>query len=309
MASVVWPPEVSEIPTDLYYSDIYDANSDFSSWDTNNNGRYSEYNFNTGSLRDEVDLYPDVKIGRLLCSSIIDVYIVVNKIITYETETYGSEWFNKIILMGGDTFPEWGVYEGEVVTYHVEQEIQEFDSVRLWTSYGNFNPKSINKEISKGAGFVSYSGHGYFNGFGTSSPHDPERIEYHGPYLFGLLNKDRLPIIFFDACSTVHLDYVTPLGILYPCFAWAMVLKPGGGAVATVGATRIAYSNTDERGPYSGAARLNINFFHNYEPGTAVSNMFINAINDYLNNLWKDYVTIEEYLLVGDPSLKIGGYP
>jgi len=59
--------------TDLYYSDIYDAEDQFSSWDTNNNDNF-------GEDEDEVDLYPDVHIGRLACDSIEEVEVVVDKI-------------------------------------------------------------------------------------------------------------------------------------------------------------------------------------------------------------------------------------
>ena len=37
--------------------------------------------------------------------------------------------------------------------------------------------------------------------------------------------------------------------------------------------------------------------------------MLTKAQNSYINNLWKDYFTLEEFVLLGDPSLKIGGYP
>ena len=38
--------------------------------------------------------------------------------------------------------------------------------------------------------------------------------------------------------------------------------------------------------------------------------MLVSSQNDYLNNaLWKEPLTVEEYILLGDPSLKIGGYP
>jgi hypothetical protein len=30
---------------------------------------------------------------------------------------------------------------------------------------------------------------------------------------------------------------------------------------------------------------------------------------DYINYVGKDFFTIEEFMLIGDPSLKVGGYP
>jgi hypothetical protein len=38
---------------------------------------------------------------------------VVNKIITYETQTYGQSWAKNFVTVGGDTFPAFSGYEGE----------------------------------------------------------------------------------------------------------------------------------------------------------------------------------------------------
>jgi len=117
------------ILTDLYYADIYDKDFMFSSWDSNNNNVFgeieetdiiSEFYINI----DEVDLYPDVHIGRIPCTTSEELTTVINKIITYEEFTFDQTWFNKIILAGGDTFPlSKGslpfVYEGEITNTKV----------------------------------------------------------------------------------------------------------------------------------------------------------------------------------------------
>ena len=143
-------------------------------------------------------------------------------------------------------------------------------------------------------------------------------------------NRDKLPIVFFDACSTMQLDftwagfeefYPALVGIikilnmgsydplaLYPCFAWMLIKKANGGAIATIGSTRVAFTNVDEQGIHAGASYLNVQFFEGYEPGIAVSDMLISAQNDYLLNVGLDCVTLEEFNLLGDPSLKVGGY-
>ena len=43
--------------------------------------------------------------------------------------------------------------------------------------------------------------------------------------------------------------------------------------------------------------------------GITVGEMLTQAQNDYINNVGKDFFTIEEFILLGDPSLKVGGYP
>lgn len=294
------------IPTDLYYADIFDSEGQFCSWDSNNNGKFGEYNWQDGMI-DDVDLYADINVGRLPCSNKLDVIVTVNKIIDYETRSKDQEWSNKIILMGGDTFPRRGVYEGEVVTEEVGKQLSEFEKIKLWTSAGTFKPFLINKKISDGAGFVDYSGHGYEFGFGTSPPNEEERIEYYTPYLLGMLNSKKYPIFFFDACSTSKLDYKIE-GIDFPCFAWFLAKKPVGGAIATIGATRVAFTSVDNEGIHAGAGYLNLHFFKAYEPGSALSEMLTSSQNDYINYVWPDCLTLEEFILIGDPSLKVGGY-
>ena len=49
-----------------------------------------------------------------------------------------------------------------------------------------------------------------------------------------------------------------------------MVKMPYGGAVTTIGATRVAYTHVDRNGVHGGAGFLNLHFFKNYEEGITV---------------------------------------
>ena len=88
----------SGFPTDLYYADIYKEGGVFDNWDSDGDGILSEW------PDDVCDLIPDVAVGRLAFSTVKEVQEVVNKIITYETTAYGSDWFKKIIVYSGDGF-------------------------------------------------------------------------------------------------------------------------------------------------------------------------------------------------------------
>lgn len=332
----------SGILTDLYYSDVYDESYSFSSWDTNNNNVFGEVTFDSfppspENIIDEVDLYPDVHIGRIPCSTIDELTVVLSKIITYEEITAYQNWFKKIILAGGDTFPlskgsPLNVFEGEITNVKVGQQLPGFEQTILWTSEKNLNARTFNQAISKGAGFVSYAGHGFEHGWGTYRPNailDGNLIAYFTPFIKKLTNEHRLPIIFFDACLTTKLDFNISdltayyglkghlisllLGFdnsdtYYPSFAWAMIQKDDGGAIATIGATRPAYTYVDKYGVYAGAGFLDVRFFHSYEEGITVGEMLSQAQTDYQNYVGKDMFTIEEYILLGDPSLRVGGY-
>ena len=300
------------ILTDLYYADIYDQNKNFSSWDTNNNSIFGEFIWDVGQNKteyiDDVDLYPDVGVGRLPVSNNKQVKTVVKKIVQYETQTYNQQWFHRLILMGGDTFPHIGGCEGEIVTGYIASHMPDFEPVKLWMTLKTFKPRTINKEISKGAGFVSFSGHGQWWGLATKR----ENKSYFGsyyftPYIFCLKNNMKLPIMFFDCCLTADLDFKL-LNMKIPCFAWAMVKKSSGGAIATIGFTESPYGGLVGDPLGGGSCRMNANFFDAYESGIIISDMLMKAQHAYLDDLWRDCLTLEQCTLIGDPSLKIGGY-
>ena len=329
--------------TDLYYADIYDTNGDFCSWDSDGDGVYGESYQDCPGVNDIVDLYADVNIGRLPCEKKNEVNTVVDKIIHYETDTYGKSWFDNIILVGGDTFPGHNGNEGEQKNQITEQIMSDFVPTHLWTSDGTFSARTLNQALNGGAGFIDYSGHGVETGMGTHPPNSDTWVSYNNANLLGALNGYKLPILFFDACLTSKLDFnvsqllgsmnyeseSVPVSSLYPflkaynsgsilgvlhsklalsdklipCFAWNWVKKNNGGAIATIGATRTAYGDLT-----MGCGYLSLQYYRAYASSETVSQMLTKAQNDYLNTLWEDYFTVEEFILIGDPSLKIGGY-
>jgi len=348
--SSIWPEYEPDIISDHYYADIYDENDSFCSWDSNGNDRFGEilirndtgYEYyarcpdcwkivvNVTDI-DGVDLYPDVIVGRLPCSKRREVNIVVNKIIRYEKETCFKSWFKKIILMGGDDHPEFEGAEGEIETGEVAQQLPDFEHIILWESKQNLNVLNFNREMNKGVGFVSYSGHGTeFQWAAYAKNSEGKRsVNYYTPYIRLLRNQNKLPIMFFSSCLMARLDFTfndltsyKPLNLLkiltllpgldedtlLPCFAWSFVKKKSGGAIATIGSTRVCYGYNDGEGVRGGGAYLNVHFFKAYHEGVTIGEMFTQSQKDYLDNVLPDYMTLEEFILIGDPSLRVGGY-
>lgn len=336
-----------DILTDLYYADIFNHTYEFCDWDANQNNIFGEVDYSKGLLQgiinvDEVDLYPDIYLGRLPCSTIEEVHLLVDKIIIYENKTYDQTWFQHIILAGGNTFclgqgSKPFVYEGEITNVKVAQQLPGFEKTYLWASKYNLNPLTFNQAMTQGAGFFSYAGHGFEHGWAT---YRPFRVRpklsltqhvYYQPMIQGIHNQHKLPIMFFDACLTAKLDFnVTDLQRYYPlltpflvalnilpgdpteylpCFAYSFLNKKDGGAIATVGATRPAYTFVDADGVYAGAGYLDVHFFKAYEEGITLGEMMHHAQLDYINNVGKDFFTLETFILLGDPSMHVGGHP
>ena len=97
---------------------------------------------------------------------------------------------------------------------------------------------------------------------------------------------------------------------LYPCFSWELLKKQNGGSIATMGSTRVAFLGMSMDGEVvGGIAFLNIKFFEAYNDGNTLGPLFNSAINSYINSAgWREPITPQEFILLGDPSLKIGGY-
>jgi hypothetical protein len=202
----------------------------------------------------------------------------------------------------------------------------------LKTSDGTFTAESFNEAINTGAGYLCYAGHGFEIGLSTHPPNSDEWIDYTWLDLMFLRNKGTYPIVFFNACLTARLDYnlanliadfiyfssAAPklnkpdditFPILFPCIAWEMVAKRNSGAVATIGATRVAYSMINQNGEVGwGCGALTMNFFSSISDSTYLSDSMVYAQNTYLQDIGNDPFTLHEFILLGDPTLRLGGY-
>ncbi|HEC76154.1 MAG TPA: hypothetical protein ENI33_02700 [Thermoplasmatales archaeon] len=316
--------------SDLYYADVYNSKGEFDDWDSNGNGIFAEWD---AINKDILDLYPDVCIGRLPCRNEGEVSIVVNKIINYEENTRGKEWFKRIVVAGGNTLDDraFGTdfNEGELITEEALRYMKNFNSTKLWASKKNLRVRTIRREINKGAGFVFFSGHGnswiwvaYPTGTYSMWAGLLHRTYWANWNILTLFNGNKLPIVVNGGCASCQFN----LG--YECWGWQLVSKDNGGSIATIGYTSPGYLGIGDqdgngmpdciecKGGY-----LNIQFFRNYgEEGIDIlGEVWTESITDYLNRFpidWskgiasdtqKDCQIVQKWILFGDPTLKIGG--
>ncbi|RLF44996.1 MAG: hypothetical protein DRN29_07505 [Thermoplasmata archaeon] len=300
----------NSFPSDLYYADIYFDDGTFSSWDSNGNNRFGEYGYYGET--DDVDLYPDVAIGRIACSNDAELETVIEKIIWYENNAYGSAWFKNIVACGGDTFTpddgdDSGVYEGEYMNQLILNTMSDFHGIKLWASLGNLSAANIKSVINDGVGFVDLSGHGNEASWATHPPLDGSKwIGMTMWDVISLANGNKLPIVVIDACSCGRFDKGD-------CFAWKFVEKTGGGAIASLAASGIGYGIPGR--PSAGVLGwMEYRFFTYYKQGKDVlGDIWTASLNGYLNTFHfnmgsADVKTVEEWIVFGDPTLKIGGY-
>ena len=328
--------------TDLYFADLYDSMGNFSSWDSNNNGVFAEW---VGTQKDILDMYPDVYVGRLACTNVLQVKTMVKKIITYETTTFGSDWFKKFIGVAGDTYPAAGdpYYEGELATNASFQQLESlgFEASMMWTSNGRFTGSdSVIAEFSTGAGFVHFSGHGNPASWST---HPPRNDSWVGGLkvtdMSSLKNGKEQPVVIVGGCHNAqfntslmniikgvlengldYFEYKEFIGAFWydewipRCWAWSMATQTRGGAIAVIANSGLGYGEPGADTLTQRGRHLEWLFFKAYKDGAV--NLGATHATDviyYMNEHppmadQTDCKIAQEWVLLGDPSLLIGGY-
>lgn len=331
--------------SDLYFADLYDERGNFSSWDTNNDGIFAEWRGRVAEDKD-LDLRPDIAVGRIPCHSLYEARRVVDKIISYESRDNSKEkWFKTVISVAGDTIPENEIPDGEIDAMEAVSQLTGFEKINLWQSEGTLYSKwgmEVIRTINLGSGFLVFFGHGN-PPFWATYPYKKRKLISIITLLHIQLlsNKYKLPVCFAPGCKNSAFDlkirklFTDPIRSFYKmdyfpkCWSWMWLRKGGGGAIGTIGSTGIGFIRQDKvldgEGGWSYMGKL---FFKNYKRGfTIIGDLWKECIRDYLKKYIIDWntpslicesnkpkpdavhaKTVESFTLFGDPSLKIGGY-
>jgi len=321
---------------------VFSQNATFDDWDSNGDGVFAEWNM---MKKDNLDLYPDVYVGRLACRNSYEVKNMVEKIITYETTTYGQSWFKKMVVVGGDSAPIEGdpYYEGEEENKVAIAHMDDFEAIKLWTSTGALTgSEDVINAVSQGCGFLFFDGHGNPMNWATHPPYD-ENTWIDGlkvQDMNKLSNDGKYPVCVVGGChnSQFNVSLINLLKIyegydewyryIYrgevspETWSWWLARMANKGSIATLGYAGLDWFATgdgdDDGIPdctqyFSGF--LNTRFFIEYgDNGLRVlGELHGQTLTDYLNVHFPstevlDYKTVEEWVLLGDPSLMVGGY-
>jgi len=349
--------------SDLYYADVYRYNEtsqdyEFEDWDSNGNGIFAEWTWiwdpdrwwwYDQDKKDILDLYPDVYVGRLACTNILELRTVLKKIKKYEKTAYNQSWFKRMIVAGGDTVPYGdGIWEGEYENDYAASFMEPlgFEIDRFRASDETLTNVSLIPEFKDGGGFFFPAGHGSPIVWSTHWPEAPDgwidalvNID-----MGGLKNRNKLPICVVGGCHNSQFD-VAPIRFLEGllklrlkyfnwseeeecfgkmtwlrrCWSWNLVRQRTGGTIATIGNTGLGWGVGGEGSIETGDGYITTHFFKVYSECADLENcslgmVYGNTINDFVKTFLPnrdeiDRKTVEEWVLLGDPSLKIGGYP
>jgi len=305
-------PYEDYFPSDLYYADIYNSTMEFSNWDYDGDGKYAEYPRDKPNM----DIAPDIHLGKIPCNTNSELNAYIDKVIWYDKH---NKMTNKIVQIGGDTFPgdPQNINEGEYANDVVLSVLPGYTSTKLWASQDTVTIENIaDGYIEMKYDFVDFSGHGSPRSFSTHPPGNdkvwiPEGtlIQPYGSWdifsfsLYLVKNSKKYPIVFHNACS--NNKYIITKS---DCLSWMDLKHPNGGAIIAFGASGIGFGG-------QGTAEVQRNFgwmeVHTHKQIYETKNLgqvWTNCITDYFNehspSLKKeDYKTLVEYSMFGDPTI------
>jgi hypothetical protein len=332
--------------SDLYYADLYFSNNSFCSWDSNNDGIFADKN-DSGYI-DKVDLYPDIYLGRILVKTESELNTVIDKIINYENTANEQDWFNNFIACGGDDprsiliesilpflLGRLGhiVFEGEYLGNKAAKILKNFTAKKIYAS-GLVKPfikgltrNNINKAINDGAGFIMFNGHGNVDkAIYTNFPFSkkiwlPKPSGYMTSDIQNLNNGYKLPVGVFLGCLCA--DFNTSESPI----AWEFISHESGGLIASYACTTGGQYVLSSLVTKSLHGHIMLSVFRSFADGNDIAGkLWDDSIRNYLNderalqlgdafsmlnwnNKLSNHLVLEEWVLLGDPTLKIGGYP
>ena len=199
------------MPCDLYYSDL-DGD-----WDANGNSVF-------GEVDDNVDLYPDVFVGRAAVSDGTTADLFVQKFLTYSSDSTAA-YLKRAVLGGFDLDT---LTHGETTMELYEDSFAPSSMKpcnRVYDSYTSDHKSSMMAYLNAGQHFWIHTDHGSKNELGCGYVHHHQVL--YPSDLSGLTNGNNLTIFISIACLIGAYD-------TSDCIAESFLNAPNGGGVAAV---------------------------------------------------------------------------
>ena len=277
--------EFPDIPADLYYSDL-DGN-----WNADGDLIY-------GEVKDNVDLYPDVFVGRAPVNTIVEAQTFVDKSLTYEKNPPLDYELEMLFLAEKlwDDPATWGGYVKNIIdTGSIPPKYDPITKKYEMPPYENASRQIAINEMNAGPHIVNHVGHGYYSGFsvnGWVSSGDAD----------GLTNSPKNFVLYTISCMSNGFDHNS--------VSEHYMNNPDGGTVAYIGNSRYGFFIPGE--PGNGPSDLYDKEFFNslftddfYHLGETVADSKVAYIGqsqqDGNGMRWLQYAIN----LLGDPELPI----
>ncbi len=265
------------VACDMYFSDLDGT------WDDDNDGVYGEVN-------DDIDLYPDIFVGRAPVDNQGEVANFVNKVIAYEMPediTYQTD----ILFMADslDDITDCAEVKDDIEDSCVPPTIPPI--TKLYALYGNLTRGNALAELKIGYGLINHNGHG------NKTMMEVGQGDLTASDFYMLDNGPRFSVYYTLGCECAYFDYED-------CIGENFVQSPGGGGWF-FGNTRYGWYQSGN--PHAGSAmydkqwwcELFMNDF--YHAGQTLAQSKVPFINQAKYPGSMRYITFE-LVLLGDPE-------
>jgi hypothetical protein len=270
-------------PSDLYFADIYNDTGGFSNWDYDGDGRFAEFPVDMKN----VDVIPDLYLGKLPCNDVAEVNIVVDKIINYKAH---NKMTKKILQVGSDSLPGDSTYEGEYANEKVMENLIGYNPIRLWGTNGKITKSNIAKGFKSSVDFVDISGHGSYASWATHPPDDdsiwipaktlisPFNGFIYSDYdIYNINNNLKLPVVVFTACSNNKYT------ISSTCLGWNTVSHEDGGGIACFAESGIGHGPGGTLFVTCCIGWMEVKIFDELYNTKIIGQSWANSVTDYHN--------------------------
>jgi hypothetical protein len=335
--------------SDLYYADIYNSTGAFDSWDSNHDGVFAKWGAGKDKLDLYPDVAVGRLTCRnkfevkIMVNKIINYEKAPAAASWFDTMILvGGDSFDDVSTTN---YYEGEV----TTNYIYSKFMTEFTPVKIYSSNKDTNPDltptpaNLKREISAGAGHLLFDGHGSPKSWNTHYPgvfdwaNSPGGISIKQmPFLS---NGGKLPVCVVGGCHNSLFNITLMSSIKKEAFTfvygspcpecWSewLTRKIGGGAIATMGNTGFGYGTVGENGDIDGdgvndpdciealGGYQERTFYKAYDEGKTILGDAWKFAQTYYQDTFPgmadqtDCKTLEQWALIGDPSLKIGGYP
>ena len=233
-----------------------------------------------------------------------------------------------------------GIYEGELVCDNTAKHLGTigFQTTKCYTSENGDvvirNPEDVIPYISQGCGWVNIQSHSNPALCGNFIPDAQTEAEFANFYtifdVHKFTNDGKYPFLVVDGChagqfNVTFQQIIDAGGISYPRYGmleWSptdissyFLLSGGGGGIGVIGVSALGYGYVNNGITQGLGGWIMPRFAHAFavQNKETMGEIWVQGINDYINiigNINDDEIdrkTIEERVLFGDPTVKLGG--
>jgi PKD repeat protein len=205
------------LPCDLYFSDLDGT------WNDNGNDIW-------GELEDNVDMYPDVFVGRASVETTEEATTFVDKILTYEKNPpvgYQTDMMFLAQVLWNDPYTDSGVSKNFIDEAYVPSQ---FDPItKLYQSLGNTSLDIVVDSLNAGKHIVNHCGHAWYGSMSLGNG------SLHNSNMDNLTNAPAFSIWYTIGCWPAAFDY--------NCIAEHWINSPDGGGAAFIGNSRYGWGS------------------------------------------------------------------